>query len=63
MSTEGSTATGMAAVLASFTTVTDLMGKVWDLMTSNAYLTLFLAMSLLSVGVWAFRKIKKAAKG
>jgi len=53
----------MAAVLASFSTITDLITKIWDLMTSNAYLTLFLAMGLLSVGTWAFRKIKKAAKG
>lgn len=44
-------------------TVTSLMGEVWTLMTSNPLLTLFLAVSLISVGVSVFRRIKRAARG
>lgn len=54
---------GMSAVLGAFDTVTSLMEKVWILMTSNPLLTLFLAAGLLSIGVRAFRQIKRAAKG
>ena len=56
-------ASGMSAVMSSFSVVTELMVEVWELMTSNPLLTLFLAASLLSVGVGAFRKIKRAARG
>lgn len=59
----GTTEGGMPAVLGAFDTVTSLMGNVWTLMTSNPLLTLFLAAGLLSIGVRAFRQIKKAAKG
>lgn len=54
---------GMPAVLGAFETVTSLMNSVWTLMTSNPLLTLFLAAGLLSIGVRAFRQIKRAAKG
>lgn len=53
--------TGFEAVVSSMDTLGTLMGKVWTLMTSNALLTLFLAVSLLSVGVSVFRMIKRAA--
>ena len=59
----GSTSGGMPAVMSSFTVVTNLMNSVWELMTSNPLLTLFLAAGLLSIGVRAFRQIKRAAKG
>lgn len=52
----------MSAVLGSMDTLVTLTGKVWDLMTSNALLTLFLAVGLISVGVSVFRMIKSAAK-
>lgn len=54
--------TGMEAVLASMDTLSALMSKVWVLMTSNPLLTLFVAVSLLSVGVGVFRMIKGAAR-
>jgi len=53
----------MAAILASMTTITDLVTSVWELMTSNPLLTLFLAAGLLTIGVRVFRQIKRAAKG
>ncbi len=59
--TEGA-ATGMAAVLGAMDTVTDLMGNVWELMTSNPYLTLFVAAALIPIGVRVFRSIKHAAR-
>lgn len=52
----------MDAVLGSVDTLTALMGHVWTLMTSNPLLTLFLAVSLISVGVGVFRMIKRAAR-
>lgn len=60
--TGGSTASGgFDAVLASFDTLRQLMSRVWSLMTSNPYLTLFLAVSLLGVGVTVFNMIKGAS--
>lgn len=59
----GGGTTGMPAVLGAFETVTSLMNSVWTLMTSNPLLTLFLAAGLLTIGVRAFRQIKRAAKG
>lgn len=61
ISTESAT-TGIDAVMGSMETLVDLTGQVWTLMTSNALLTLFLAVSLISVGVSVFRMIKNAAK-
>lgn len=59
----GGGASGMPAVLGAFDTVVSLMNKVWELMTSNPLLTLFLAAGLLTIGVRVFRQIKRAAKG
>ena len=59
----GSGSGGMSAVLGAFHTVVSLMNKVWELMTSNPLLTLFLAAGLLTIGVRVFRQIKRAAKG
>lgn len=67
LASEGSTGSagsgGMSAVLGAFDTVVSLMNKVWELMTSNPLLTLFLAAGLLTIGVRVFRQIKRAAKG
>lgn len=52
----------MDAVLSSVDTLVSLMTKVWTLMTSNPLLTLFLAVSLIAVGVSVFRMIKGAAR-
>lgn len=59
----GTTKTGMEAVIAAMDTVTQLMGSVWELMTSNPLLTLFVAAGLISVGVGAFVAIRNAARG
>lgn len=52
----------MSAVLGSMSTVTQLMTSVWDMMTSNPLLTLFLAGSLIGVGVTVFKRVKRAVK-
>ena len=49
--------------MTSVDTVVTLLEKCWTLMTSNPLLTLFLAAGLLTIGVRAFRQIKRAAKG
>lgn len=53
----------MDAILAAMTTLTTLLGNVFDVMTANPLLTLFLAASVLGLGIGMFRKIKGAAKG
>lgn len=52
----------MATILSAMDTVTDLVGDVWALMTSNPYLTLFVAATLIPIGVRVFRSIKHAAR-
>ncbi len=52
----------MDAVMSAMDTVTSLMGKVWTLMTSNPYLTLFVAAALIPIGVGVFSAIKNAAR-
>ena len=54
---------GMRAVMSAVDTIVQLMGKVWDLMTSNPLLTLFVAASLLPVGIALFTSLRNAARG
>lgn len=56
------TPTGMDAVLAATDTVASLMGKVWNVMTSNPLLTLVLAAGVLTIGLSVFRKVKRTAR-
>lgn len=44
-------------------TVVTLMGKVWDLMTSNPILALFVAAGLLPVRIGIFTALRNAARG
>lgn len=53
----------MSAVLGAVDTISSLVGKVWDLMTANPVLTVFVAAGLLGVGVTVFGLIKSAARG
>lgn len=61
--TSAATTTGMGAVMSSLDTVVELSGKVWDLLTSNPLLTLFVAASLLPVGIALFTSLRNAARG
>lgn len=53
----------MEAILAATSTITTLIGDVFELMTANPLLVLFLAASVITIGIGIFRKIKGAAKG
>lgn len=52
----------MGRLLHAVDDLVDVMGGVWDVMTSNPLLLVLLAASLFSVGVWIFHKVKGAAK-
>ncbi len=54
---------GMSAVMGSVDTIIELSGKVWELLTSNPLLTLFVAASLLPVGIALFISLRNAARG
>ena len=52
-----------SAVMSAVDTIVQLMGKTWELMTSNPLLTLFVAASLLPVGIALFTSLRNAARG
>ena len=58
-STEAST---LAPIITGMGSLVEVMGEVWNVMTSNPLLVVFLAGSLFGVGIRIFRKIKSAAK-
>lgn len=55
--------TVMDAILAGMTTITTLVGDIFTLMTSNAYLTVFFAAGLITVGIGVFAALRNAARG
>ena len=57
----GESATGLSAVMSSMDNVVTLCTKVWNLLTGNEYLTLFLALGLVFAGLRVFRRAKKTA--
>lgn len=56
-------ATGMNAVIAAMSTITELVGSVFDVMTGNPLLTVFLAAGLLTIGISIFTQLKAATRG
>lgn len=54
---------GMSAVMSAIDTIVQLMGKVWDLLTSNPLLALFVAAGLIPVGIGLFVSLRNAARG
>ena len=57
------TSGGMSAVMRALDTVIQLIGKCWDLMTSNPLLALFVAAGLLPIGIGIFTSLRNAARG
>ena len=55
-------ATGIDAILAQIANITTVVGNVFTLITSNAYLAFFAAVGLIVAAIKIFRKLKKAAK-
>ena len=58
--TDASTLTPIITAMGS---LVDVMGEVWNVMTANPLLSVFLAASLLGVGIRIFKKVKSAARG
>lgn len=56
-------ATTVTTILGNMSTVTAVVGDVWDIMTANPVLCVFICVSLLGVGFSVFRKAKRAARG
>ena len=54
-------ATGMDAVKTAMTTAVSFMGAAFDAMTANGYLVIFLAVTMIGVGVTVFRKLRRGA--
>ena len=54
--------TGLDTILAGTSTLSTLVGEVFTLLTANPLLTLFLAASLIGLGLSLFRKLKRTAK-
>ena len=59
--TETAPATGMEAVKTAMTTAVSFMTSAFDAMTANGYLVIFLAVTMIGVGVTVFRKLRKGA--
>lgn len=59
--TDPAPATGMEAVKTAMTTAVSFMTSAFDAMTANGYLVIFLAVTMLGVGVTVFRKLRRGA--
>ena len=55
--------TTLSPVIEAMGVIVELLGQVWLVMTANPLLVVFLASSLLVVGIKMFKKVKSAAKG
>ena len=56
-------ATTLTPIITAMGDLVDVVGEVWDVMVSNPLFLTFLGASLFSVGIWIFKKVKRAAKG
>lgn len=59
--TDPAPATGMEAVKTAMTTAVSFMTSAFDAMTANSYLVIFLAVTMIGVGVTVFRKLRRGA--
>ncbi len=53
----------VATVLGNTTTLATLVKDVWDIMTGNPVLLVFICAGLVTLGFSMFRKAKRAARG
>lgn len=53
----------MTAVMSGMDTVIQLLGKAWELMTSNPFLAVCVAAGLLPLGISIFMQLRNAARG
>lgn len=59
--TDPAIGTGMDAVKTAMTTAVSFMTSAFDAMTANGYLVIFLAVTMIGVGVTVFRKLRRGA--
>lgn len=59
--TDPAPATSMEAVKTAMTTAVEFMTSAFDAMTANGYLVIFLAVTMIGVGVTVFRKLRRGA--
>ena len=59
--TDPAPVTGMDAVKTAMTTAVSFMTSAFDAMTANGYLVIFLAVTMIGVGVTVFRKLRRGA--
>ena len=59
--TDPAPSTGMEAVKTAMTTAVSFMTSAFDAMTANGYLVIFLAVTMIGVGVTVFRKLRRGA--
>ena len=52
----------MDAIIDGFDTITNLVTAGWEMLTSNPYLVVFMAVSLLGVGLTVLSRLKAAAQ-
>ena len=55
-------ATPMDAIIAQIANLTTVVGNVFTIITSNAYLAYFAAVGLVLAAIKIFKKLKKAAR-
>lgn len=55
--------TTVATILGNTSSITQVVGDVWEIMTSNPLLMVFMCASLLTLGFAFYRKAKRAARG
>lgn len=55
--------TTVATILGNMGSVKTVVGDVWDIMTANPVLCVFLCVTLLGIGFTVFRKAKRATRG
>ena len=60
-STTTTTTDALTTILEGTGTLTTLVGDVFDLLTANPLLSLFLAASLVGLGIGLFRRLRRAA--
>ena len=60
---ETSSAITISKILETSTTLADLVKDVWDMMTANPLLLVFICASLVTLGFSFYRKAKRAARG
>ena len=53
----------IAPIVSGMGQLIDVMGEVWKVMIGNPLLLVYLGASLFSVGIWIFKKVKRAARG